>query len=80
MEEIKTASHIGLWITVIGLVIFLAWSAVNKKSEDNTYQRGSVDASKVVNYYPLSLGGLFGCEFIKSNGQPLHDPKERLKK
>lgn len=68
-----TASHIGLWILVIAIGIFLTWSAVNKKSEDNNYRAGSVDNSKVINQYPLSMG--FGCEYIKPDGtRPTYKP------
>lgn len=47
MEGIRTASHVGLWIMVISLGIFLAWSAVNKKSEveNNRYGSGAVPVS-----------------------------------
>lgn len=65
----EKASHIGLWICVIGVGIFLTWSAVNKKSEDNTYKSGSIDNSKVINQYPLSMG--FGCESLRPSGIPV---------
>lgn len=78
MEGIRTASHIGLWIAVIGVGIFLTWSAVNKKSEDNTYRAGSVDNSRVINVYPLGMAP--GCDFIKADGTPLKPGEKAVKK
>lgn len=64
-KPIRTASHIGLWILVIGLIIFLSWSAVNKKTESNDYAKGSTHIETTVNDYPLSFGG---CMYIKPDG------------
>lgn len=66
---VRAASHIGLWIGIIAIVIFLSWSAVNKKSEDNTYRSGSVDNSRVINVYPLGMAP--GCDLIRADGTPL---------
>ncbi len=55
MEGANTASHIGLWVIVVGLGIFLTWSAVNKKSDIDNYAKG---ANHVENHYtswPLSF-------------------------
>jgi hypothetical protein len=75
-NPIRTASHIGLWIAVIGLVVFLAWSAVNKKSETNEYQKGSdhLEAGVTNNYYPLSLG-FGGCVALRPDGTPINKKK-----
>lgn len=67
--DLRKASHIGLWLVVGALVIFLTWSAVNKKSEDNTYRAGSVDNSRIINVYPLGLAP--GCDYIRADGTPL---------
>lgn len=74
----RLLSHIGLWIFAIGIVIFLTWSAVNKKSEDNTFRSGSVDNSKVINVYPLGMAP--GCEYIKQDGSPLKPGEKGSKK
>lgn len=64
-------SHILLWVVLIGLAVFLTWSAVNKKTEDNTYQRGAVDASHATNVYPLGLS-MGGCQYIRPDGKPIN--------
>lgn len=76
-QPIRTASHIGLWALCIGIIIFLSWSAVNKKSEDNTYRAGSVDNSKVINVYPLGMAP--GCDMIKADGTPVSLAKKGKK-
>lgn len=70
----RLASHIFLWVGLIAVIIFLSWSAVNKKSEDNNYRAGSVDNSKVVNVYPLGMAP--GCDFIRADGTPLSKKSE----
>lgn len=39
--ELRKYSHIGLWLAVISLGVFLTWSAVNKKSEVETFSKGA---------------------------------------
>lgn len=48
------------------IAVFLAWSAVNKKSEENNYGKGSTDASTTITRNPLSID-LFDlhCDYIK---------------
>lgn len=75
--ELRKVSHIGLWIGLIAIIIFLTWSAVNKKSEDNNYRAGSVDNSRVVNVYPLGLAP--GCDYIRADGTPLSKSKKEIK-
>lgn len=75
--QTRVLSHIGLWLVAIGLVVFLSWSAVNKKSEDNTYRSGSVDNSRVVNVYPLGMAP--GCDYIKADGNPIRSTGAKKK-
>lgn len=55
-NPVSTGSHIALWLVVIGIGIFLTWSAVNKKSETDNYAKGSNHAEGHVTNYPFSFG------------------------
>ena len=59
-KNLNSASHLGLWIIVIGAGIWLLWSALSKRTESNDYSKGathnetSIDLA--VHEYPLSFG------------------------
>lgn len=40
-SPLRTASHIGLWIAVIGIGIWLVWSATHTSTENNKYAPNS---------------------------------------
>lgn len=57
----------------VALFVVSYFYSIGKKSEDNTYQRGSVDDSKTSNRSPFAfdLFEIHGCEYVKPDGQPL---------
>lgn len=55
----RLASHIGLWILGIGIIIWLVWSATHSNTENNRYAPGSASYGITNTYYPLS--SLFPC-------------------
>ena len=73
MAEIRSGfswASLLAWLGIIGIVIFLAWSAVNKRSESNDYTKGAVHNEYVVteHNYPLSLhpcGALFDIKGLQ---------------
>lgn len=74
----NTISHILLWIVVVGLGIFLTWSAVNKKSDIDNYAKGANHYDIHHTYYPLSIapcGALFKIDGAKMTSQPKDDKK-----
>lgn len=66
MEQIRTASHIGLWIAVISLIIFLAWSAVNKKTTEDIYSGKAFHQEETNNFYGIVPLSWKGCAYTST--------------
>lgn len=52
----RKASHIGLWIIVIGIGVWLVYSATHSTTENNKYAPGSASYDVKITDWPLSFG------------------------
>lgn len=65
MEEIRTASHVGLWIGLIAIIGFLAWSATHNHTKNEKF----ADNAKQTNIYHIHKN--YGLGFVDLALMPL---------
>lgn len=68
VERVRTASHIVMWVIIIPVVVWILWSALNKRTETSEYTKGATheetSIEMAVHEYPLS----FGCARFDMRG------------
>lgn len=52
-EGVRTASHIGLWVAIIIIGIWLVYAATHTNTENNKYGSGTIPVSHTSNNYGL---------------------------
>lgn len=60
-SPIRTASHIGLWIIVAGIGIWLIYSATHTHNERNTFAPGSTSNENHIVRWPLTIDLNLSC-------------------
>ena len=79
VERVRTFSHVGIWIVIFSVGLWILWSALNKRTESNEYTKGAThDETSIdlaVHEYPLS----FGCARFDMRGTPTSIKKDKKK-
>lgn len=57
----RLASHIGLWILGLGIVVWLVYSATHTQTEFNRYAPGATVSDNHSARWPLTLDFNFSC-------------------
>ena len=52
-NPIRTASHIGLWIIIVGIGVYLVYSATHTNTENNKYGSGTIPITHETHNYGL---------------------------
>lgn len=67
---VRTASHIGLWVLGIGIIVWLVYSATHTSSEQNRYAGGAESHDNHSTRWPFTIDLNFSCvpkEFIRAD-------------
>lgn len=67
-NPVRTASHIGLWVIVIGIGVWLIYAATHTNTENNRYGSGTTPITHETRNY--GLVNFTPCGAFFSIGQP----------
>lgn len=64
MEQIRTASHIGLWIAMALVAVWLIYSATHTNTENNKFAPGSTATDNHSTRWPFTIDLNFSCSRV----------------